>query len=116
MSGKKGGAPAGNTNALKHGFYSRRFREIESHDLDALTVGLESEIALLRVYLRRTLEVLDEQADSESWLKVLLALGVTCTRIAYLSKSKVLLGSQGDETLATISAAISAVNKELGLQ
>jgi hypothetical protein len=45
----RGGQP-GNTNALKHGFYSRRFRDIEFSDLDVITVAdLQNEIAMMRV-------------------------------------------------------------------
>jgi hypothetical protein len=37
---KKRGAPPGNQNALKHGFYSRRFRNLEMGDLDVVTADL----------------------------------------------------------------------------
>lgn len=47
----RGGQP-GNTNALKHGFYSRRFRDIEFSDLDVITVAdLQNEIAMMRVLM-----------------------------------------------------------------
>ncbi len=35
-------APIGNTNALKHGFYSRAFREIDCTDLDRVHFFQES--------------------------------------------------------------------------
>ena len=44
--------PKGNKNALKHGFYSRHFRQAELQKLDVLVGGgmsLLSEIAALRV-------------------------------------------------------------------
>jgi len=50
MSKRRGGQP-GNVNAVKHGFYSRRFRELEAEDLDAaLQNGLGDEIDMMRVY------------------------------------------------------------------
>jgi uncharacterized protein YjcR len=50
------GAPKGNLNALKHGFYSRLFRDAESSEADDdQLVNLENEITLLRVMIRRTM-------------------------------------------------------------
>jgi len=57
------GAQPGNLNALRHGFYSRYFRSIELADLDQLSAGLESEIAMLRVQTRRFLEVLETAGE-----------------------------------------------------
>jgi hypothetical protein len=51
------GAQPGNNNALKHGFYSRKFKTQEAADLDALTsTGLQDEIAMIRVAIRRLFE------------------------------------------------------------
>ena len=51
---KKRGAPRGNQNARKHGFYSKVLDEEQQRDLrNAIEVeGLEEEIALLRVKIR----------------------------------------------------------------
>jgi hypothetical protein len=50
----KPGAPSGNQNARKHGFYSSVLDENQQRDLeDAVTVaGLDDEIALLRVKIK----------------------------------------------------------------
>ena len=50
----KRGAPKGNQNARKHGFYSRALSEAENVDLEeaSLVEGIDQEIALLRVRLR----------------------------------------------------------------
>ena len=57
MKGKRG-APAGNHNARTHGFYSMALNEAEKLELEqAVGVeGIDAEIALLRVKLRRVLE------------------------------------------------------------
>ena len=61
---KKPGAPEGNWNAFKHGFYSKRFRPLELSDLDtALGDGLEDEIALLRVIIRRVFECANDEEN-----------------------------------------------------
>ena len=60
----KGGQP-GNQNARKHGFYSRALDEAEAlHLEDAAEVeGLDEEIAVLRIRLRRLLEECPERLD-----------------------------------------------------
>jgi hypothetical protein len=61
---RKRGAQPGNTNALKHGFYSHRFNNLEISDLNtALSDGLTDEIALLRVIIRRVFEYADTDAQ-----------------------------------------------------
>jgi hypothetical protein len=59
---KKFGPPPHNTNALKHGFYSKRFARLESADLARIGESpdkLEAEIALNRVMLARLFTILD---------------------------------------------------------
>ena len=55
---KKRGAPKGNLNALKHGFYSRVLDEAEKLDFKSATglEGIDDEIALLRVKIKSVLE------------------------------------------------------------
>ena len=56
MQGKKG-APQGNQNARKHGFYSRVLDEAERLDFELATGvdGIDDEIALLRVKIKSLL-------------------------------------------------------------
>ena len=55
---RKRGAPKGNLNALKHGFYSRVLDEAEKLDFKSATglEGIDDEIALLRVKIKSVLE------------------------------------------------------------
>ena len=58
---RKPGAPLGNTNALKHGYYARVFRPTEQEDLgDTDPASLDGEITLLRVFIRRTVAMADK--------------------------------------------------------
>ena len=52
---RKRGAPKGNRNALKHGYYSRAFNEAEQSDfnLAAGMEGISEEIALLRFEIKK---------------------------------------------------------------
>ncbi len=54
----KGGAPKGNQNARKHGFYSQVLDEAEQLDFELATgvEGIDDEIALLRVKIKSVLE------------------------------------------------------------
>jgi hypothetical protein len=55
------GAPRGNTNALKHGLYAKRFTPLEVHGLSKMDFDdLRHEIAALRVVADRILELLAE--------------------------------------------------------
>ncbi len=55
---RKPGAPAGNQNARKHGFYSRVLDEAEQRDFELATgvEGIDDEIALLRVKIKSLVE------------------------------------------------------------
>ena len=58
VEAKRRGAPKGNQNARKHGFYSRVLNEAEQLDFELATgvEGIDDEIALLRVKIKSLLE------------------------------------------------------------
>ena len=60
---KKRGAPKGNQNAAKHGFYSRVLDEAEKLDFEAASgvEGIDQEIALLRVEIKRAISSGDDK-------------------------------------------------------
>jgi len=114
---RKRGAPKGNTNALKHGFYSRRFNESEALELNDLKSGLIDEIALLRVLIRRVFEKVDEiDDDVENWARMLNTLSIASTRLASLLKTqKNLNDGEGSELSNALIQALSEVKDELGI-
>ena len=61
----KRGAPKGNQNARKHGFYSRALTEAEKIELEeaACVEGIDQEIALLRIKLRELVENEPDRID-----------------------------------------------------
>jgi hypothetical protein len=113
---KRGGQP-GNTNALKHGFYSHRFRNIELSDLDsALSDGLVDEIALLRVIIRRVFEYADTgDQDLDAWTRTLNTLGAASTRLAGLIRTQQVITGNGGDVVDVLSQAIGEVAHDLGL-
>lgn len=62
---EKRGAPKGNQNARKHGFYARVMTEAESLELEEASSieGLDDEIALIRVKLRHLVEEHPDRID-----------------------------------------------------
>jgi uncharacterized protein YjcR len=58
MAGKRRGAPRGNRNARKHGFYAKVLDAAERVDLEMASDvnGIDDEIAVLRVKIKSVLE------------------------------------------------------------
>jgi len=112
---KRGGQP-GNRNALKHGFYSGKYKAIEDSELQTvLNQGLEDEISLLRVVMRRVFEYAgqSEKPAAEVWVSTLSALGVAATRLAGLLKAQKVIGGDGNEIAKTLAQALAEVNREI---
>ena len=114
-SPRRRGAPAGNLNALKHGFYSRQFRRTEHKDLEALSaIGLDSEINMLRVITRRVFELADESLDFETGLKFVTVMSITAARLARLLSTQSRLGVDSkNEVHDDIIQAIEEIGQEL---
>ena len=112
---RKSGAQPGNANALRHGFYSRRFRNREQCDLEnGLQAGLRDEISLLRVQIRRLVELAEGQTDLKEAIQTLTAIGLACTRLAGMLKAQRELGGDGSSDARALSEALNDVLKEWG--
>ena len=74
---RKRGAPRGNQNARKHGFYSKVLDEAERLDFELATgvEGIDDEIALLRVKIKSLLE-----HDPEN-IKLIMQVANTLARL-----------------------------------
>ena len=71
----------GNTNALKHGLYARRFTDTEKKDLKRMPANaLRQEIALLRVVIDRLLDKIPT-GDPESYENFLKGTSVLVTAV-----------------------------------
>ncbi len=114
---RKRGAPLGNTNAVKHGAYSRWFRQLELTDLDQFSGDdLQDEIAMLRVLMQRLFELISaETPDVEIMSKALTVLGKTAFHMGSLMRAeKSLHGEEKDNDLAArLSKELAGVVKDL---
>jgi hypothetical protein len=101
----KRGAPKGNQNARKHGFYSRVLDEAERLDFELASgvEGIDGEIALLRVKIKSLLESEPENIS--------LLMQATNT-LAHLVKTKYNISKEQRKGL---KAAIGNVLKDIAL-
>ena len=78
---RKRGAPKGNQNARKHGFYSRVLDEAERLDFELATgvEGIDDEIALLRVKIKSLL------AHDPENIKLIMQATNTLARLVKIS-------------------------------
>lgn len=120
-TGRSRGGQPGNTNALKHGFYTQRFREMELDDLKDLQVTIEDDIALLRVFLNRFITMtgdfdLQEEPSIDDAVAVLNVVGATTVKIATLIRTQAAIsGGNNPEILIAIAEALKAVQAEKGI-
>ena len=115
---RRRGGQAGNRNALKHGFYARNFdpgdtKDLDKHEFD----GLQDEIILLRVYIRRVLfksKPVDDLATSMLVLHRLSTALFCLSRMVRVQKMNAKSGN--DEFMEDFSAALADAQKEMGIK
>ena len=102
---RKRGAPKGNQNARKHGFYSKVLDEAEQLDFELVkgVNGFDDEIALLRVKIKSLLD-----NDPEN-IKLLMA---ATTTLANLVKTKYKISQEQKQGL---KEAIENVLKDIAI-
>ncbi len=93
---RKRGAPVGNNNALKHGFYVRSFTQAEVDRLDSDVKGeLHDEETLLRLYLARVADTLnDGKMNHDKYVIDLRAVSLAVGRIESLHRSRKVIYDQ----------------------
>lgn len=99
------------------GFYGDEFTRVEARDLGAaVSTGLQDEIALLRVAMRRlfTYANLSQETDPQAWAKVLNSLSGASARLSTLLRTqRELGGSEKEEIMAALNQALKEVNEGL---
>jgi hypothetical protein len=114
---KPRGAPPGNLNAIKHGFYSKQFRKNDLADLELTDfTGLLDEIKLLRVYIRRVVELGRDTNDLAEALTILRVLCLASASLNRLLKTQRLLVEPADETSDMIQQALHEIAIEMELK
>jgi len=109
----EGGQP-GNTNALKYGFYSHRFREREIKFLQGnpSDQDLQDEFDLLRAIMCRVFEALDDQdgTDMKEMTRALIACDSAVGRLVSILRMRAILGGGSNELIIAINQAIDEIS------
>ena len=96
---RKRGAPPGNQNAFRHGFYSASFRQQELRALSQSNdLELADEIALMRVATARLLASVDahkEKRDLHTELSIFRAFNLSVHSIRALIRTRLMLKRDG---------------------
>lgn len=105
--------PAG---ALRHGFYSRRFREEETKDLDQSQPGedLQDEFKLLKVLMRRVFEAAEDENGGtlKDVAKALSACSAAMGRKAVMLSTQARLNGNTDEIVRALNEAIDEITRQ----
>jgi hypothetical protein len=116
---RKRGGQLGNTNALKHGFYTNNFSLAERQGLESINqIVLADEIALLRVLIRRfSAQILASQGVSlNESAQHLAVISEAMLRLASLLRTNHLLGGTETGNLTQeLCLSLSEIYKEMGL-
>lgn len=117
LAKSKAGAPAGNQNARKHGFYSKY---LTTHDLLSMATATQGdlldEVAFTRVMVGRLAEMVGETHDTLTAVKLAEAAFRGVGRIAILLKTqRALSPDSADKVTEVIAAALDELGQEWDL-
>jgi hypothetical protein len=115
---KRRGGQRGNTNALKHGFYSSQFKAAESRVLDGMSLTeLAAEIELMRIATRRFVQAQAELPegglDFEAHLAVLRAISLSVDSINRMVRAQLLIARNQPEDRRLLLEKILVSLKEV---
>jgi hypothetical protein len=110
---RKRGAPEGNNNALKHGFYARQLPVSQLSGLEQVkSTNLEDEIEVMRIFMRRVVELGSDTTDLEKSINLLRILTFASMGINRLVRTQITLASPANENLSILRQALSELENE----
>ena len=111
-TGRRPGAPNGNTNHLKHGIYSRHISVEDNEELDTMSqVSPTAELALARNRISKCLEKEGSISGAE-WAVYERAISYYITQINNMLRQNALLGSDNKEALLTVMDFVHQANED----
>jgi hypothetical protein len=121
---KRPGAPKGNRNALKHGFYAHSFSKLELTRLVNTDDSLEAVIAAAQVIADRIftrisasgLETEGQGEISQRTLETINSLNVVFSNISGLTKTRLIAQGKYEPTEIAILDALNEINLMEGFQ
>ena len=111
---KHPGAPLGNANALKHGFYTTRVKKRNPSAEEVTDLkSLFDEIALIRVFTRKLVESCDASASYNELADILRILCLSSTAITRILRIHYLITSSENDLDPEIEEAVRQVQARL---
>ena len=102
-----------NTNALKHGLYSRHYSDAERKALGQMSAReSEHEIHMLRSTVDRILSLIEQCQDEDRKLKLYNALFIGTQRLSSLMRTQNLLVGDNKELLTSFWEAVELFRRE----
>jgi len=104
----------GNQNALKHGFYAKRYSPTETSDLDKTRQDLLDEINVLRVFARRITDRLSDKSAgeySEDDVRCLNILVNITISIGTLMRSQAMISGRSSNIEKSIEDAVLSIKE-----
>ena len=115
-SPRRPGGQLGNINALKHGFYTRRFKKRDLSGVESTSIkGLAEEIALIRIFTRKLIESANPSADLYELAGVLRTICLASATITRIIKAQAFLTNDPSDFYRDVDEAIRQVRIEMGL-
>ena len=115
-SPRRPGAQFGNMNALRHGFYTRRFKQRDLSGVESTSIkGLAEEIALIRIFTRKLIESANPSADLYELAGVLRTICLASATITRIIKAQAFLANDPSDFYRDVDEAIRQVRIEMGI-
>ncbi len=116
LAKRRGGGQPGNTNALRHGLYSRHISAQDHAELASMSLERnDQELALARVRLKEC--ILKQQgAPPEDWIRYEKAISHYISIIVANTNKNALLGRDSQAAFVTVLEMIRQVNEEQGVK
>jgi hypothetical protein len=117
-SPRRRGAPTGNKNALKHGFYSAPFNKADRDALESSEFsGLSEEITLLRLVIRQLAKWSPQITDFAQYLEAVRVISLACSSLSRLVRTHHLMQSSGeDEFKKALDEALQGIVEDWNLR
>jgi uncharacterized protein YjcR len=113
----KGGAPRGNINALKHGFYSNRVKTNDLAGLEKIKdIDLTEEISIIRIALLRVIEQSDQADTISATLALLHGLCEGSSTLTRLIRTQKMITAEENDVGAALNRALDQVVQEMGIK
>lgn len=110
---RRRGGQVGNTNAVKHGFYSRQLKKRDLADLENSEFkGLTEEISLLRIYIRQVVDLGKDVRDLFTAMELMRVICLATANLARLVRVQQVLVDPHNDLEMALAEVIEEVNRQ----